>query len=129
MFKWLFLLIRRKEVSLLQKDLYQGNQRINQLTKDRIKSEAKLTQLREELDEAKKKTDEIVRKTKIEIDRAEGLNKRLELALDGSQEALRIAEDTIIPALTAANLTFQKTWDCQSAQLEFYKVVKGQGQE
>lgn len=55
-------------------------------------------------------------KAKNEINRADGLNKKLEEALNASQEKIQTLEDVVVPGLVAANETFRNTWEAQSAQ-------------
>ena len=54
-------------------------------------------------------------KAKQSIDRAAGINRQLEAALDASQEALKTANQKVVPGLVAANQTFRDAWDAQSS--------------
>lgn len=100
------------------------DRRINKLQKEKARSDRELKQAKDQLDKLQEKTEKAFRKMNESVARAEGLNKRLEYALQGAREELEIAQKIIIPGLISANSTFESTWDYDSSRKVMHQVAE-----
>lgn len=85
------------------------------LEKERLKSERELTAGLNRVERLQTDLSKEVKSVREAALRAEGLNKRLASQIEAVQEALRVANDIVIPSLIQANDTFRQTWDAQSS--------------
>lgn len=77
--------------------------------------EANLESLLKGLERARTRYEKAFEATREGVETSRLTIKKLEETLQGCRESLKIANEVVIPALIAANETFQNTWDAQSS--------------
>ena len=99
--------------------------RISYLLRERLLLDEELRSYKERFGQLRIRMDKELLRADSAADRAMELNKKLEVALEGIREELRIAKEITILSLVAANETFKNTWDAQSA-IEARKLALAQ---
>ena len=99
------------------------NLRISGLMKGLEKSNLELQYYKAEVDRQREQLNETYAKQKQAVNRAEGLNRQLQEALVASTEALKTANEVVIPGLVAANQVFVDRWESESAVFAIRQVA------
>lgn len=99
-----------------------ANGRVSALREEVARSDRELEAHRRRLERHQDKIDKAMVAMQKEIlaakqamQRAEGLNKQLVLALDAKEQELYTANEIVIPGLVQANQTFKEAWAAESA--------------
>lgn len=89
--------------------------KVESLKAEKIKSDREIDRHRQALATQRDKLTSEMQKVSQSLDRAVGLNKKLDAALDVAREEVRTANDIVIPGLVAASKTLIDRWDAESA--------------
>ncbi len=98
------------------------DRRVSTLTKARDRSSRELDKNLSDLKKDKERIDDRLRKTQKAVARADGLNKKLEIALDAAQAKIATLRDTV-EGVVAANRVFVNRWEAETAVQARRKVV------
>lgn len=122
--QWLRTCIGMNRVSSRMKTL---ETRIRRLQKEKQKSDNAIEDHRYEIDRLQKKLNDQLSKTRQELDRAEGLNRRMQRVLDAAHEELKNYDEIVVPGLVAANRVLIDRWDAETRVHAMRVVAAAQG--
>lgn len=95
---------------------------ITRLKAEKDKSDKELQEHRQSLRSIQDAFEKTIKLERDAIARAEGLNKQLQGALDAANDALKTANEIVIPGLVAANKVFIERWSSES-QIHAMRLV------
>jgi len=87
---------------------------ISRLRQERKIAEVSIEEHTKEIEEIQTRFEELMVKTKTSLDRAVQVNKKLQAALDSTQEEVKTAHEITIPGLVAANKVLIQRWEAES---------------
>jgi collagenase-like PrtC family protease len=99
------------------------NFRLSGLMKGLEKSNQELQYYKAEVDRQREALNETYARQKQAVDRATGLNRQLQEGLVSANEALKTANEIVIPGLVAANQVFVDRWESESAVFAIRQVA------
>lgn len=104
--------------------------KVARVRKEHRTAQANLEYRRKRLDQLQAALTLEIQRAQMAVDAADAVSRKLEFALTAAEEALRTANEIIIPGLVQANQTFKNAWDAESAMLTMRSVVSsGKGAE
>ena len=110
-------------VSKLSSQMTTLDIRISRLQKEKRKSDNELQNYKNKLSGIREEFNKTMVKANQVIDRAAGLQKKLNLNLEAAQVEIKLMKEVTMPGLIAANDTFLSAWDAQSSMNEMRKVA------
>lgn len=99
------------------------SQKTQALRRERARSDQRLDDHLQHLDELRSELITALDKARVELEESRVFNKKLQAALDVSQEALEAANEIVIPGLVAANRTMIGRWEAETAVLATRKAA------
>ena len=102
------------------------DRRVSTLTKARDRSSRELENLLSSLKKDKERIDDRLRKTQKAVARSDGLNKKLEGALEAARQEVETLQKITVPGVVASSRVLIDAWDAQSA-IQARNVVIAQG--
>lgn len=101
--------------------------RVAALRREVGRSQRELEAHKKRLAKAEARMEKELAAGKAATDRAYGLNRQLQAALDAAEQALFTANEVVIPGLINANMTFKEAYTAESAQQVMRQVALDKG--